>query len=178
MDYSKVKFTHLQEKILNELFRNPTTQFYGKEMAEKLNVSKTAISYAVRDLAKMDLIKLEKKFLLSIKLNRENKETFDLKRLYNLKNIYFSNLINNLSDKLPGATIVLFGSYAFGEDTEDSDIDIAIIGYKEKSIDTTKEEKNMKRKIQLHFFEEFDKIKENLKENIINGIVLKGHIKL
>ena len=84
-----------------------------------------------------------------MELNRSMDLATDFKRTENLKMIYESELKDYLSNIFPGALIILFGSYAYGEDTVDSDIDIAIIGYKEKKIDLAEFEKILKRKIRL-----------------------------
>ncbi|MEK6917701.1 MAG: nucleotidyltransferase domain-containing protein [Nanoarchaeota archaeon] len=178
MDWNKLKFTKLENDILEFLFRNPTSSFNGKEIADRLKVSQTAIAKSVKNLSKIGLVSVQKKILLSIKLNRENKITFTLKRIFNIKEIYSSGLLKALSAEFPGSAIVLFGSYSLGEDTEDSDIDIAIIGYKDKSIDLNIFERKIQRRVQLHFFKESGNIHKDLKENIINGITLEGAIKL
>ena len=120
-------------------------------------------------------------FTLSIKLNRDNPEIFILKKINNLKFLYGSGLVKHVSSKFPGSTIIVFGSYSYGEDTEDSDIDLAIIGYSERDIGNKElkmYEKRLERKIQLHFFKSINEINKNLRENIINGLVLEGAIKL
>ena len=178
MDLNKLKFTKLENEVIEFLFKNPTTSFNGKELANKLKVSPTAIAKSVRNLAKLELVTLEKKILLSIQLNRDKEEIFDLKRISNLKSLYTSGLAYSLDEKLPGAVILVFGSYSSGEDTEESDIDIAIIGTKEKPINISKFENKLQRKIQLHFFKKLDIIENDLKESIINGITLKGAIQL
>jgi len=71
----------------------------------------------------------------------------------------------------------LFGSYSRGEDIENSDIDIAIIGRK-KQIDLTEFEKILNRKINIITFNNFKEIHKNLKENLFNGITLTGGIEL
>ena len=71
--------------------------------------------------------------------------------------------------------IVLFGSFQKGEDIEQSDIDLFIESPKLK-IDLKKFEKKMKRKIELHFKENFSKYPKELKNNIINGTVLFGFL--
>lgn len=176
MDWNKLKFTRLDNEIMEFLFRNPTTIFMGKEIADKIKVSQTAIAKSIDRLSKVGLVNRKKKILLSISMNRDDKDLFDLKRVYNLKSIYSSGLINNLSRNFPGSTIVLFGSYSSGEDTEESDIDLAIIGYKEKKTDLIKFENKLQRKIQLHFLDDIEEINKNLRESIINGITLKGSI--
>jgi len=177
MNNSTKRFTKTEEEILEFLFKNPTTSFRGRALASKLKRPASGVIKSARNLEKFGLLEISKDFTLSIKLNRENKETFLLKRIYNLEAIN-SHLLKVLSDKLQGSTIIVFGSYSYGEDTEDSDIDIAIIGYSEREIDLQSYEKILSRKIQLHFFKTLDSIHKDLKENIINGIVLEGAIKL
>ena len=101
-----------------------------------------------------------------------------MKRAENLRLIYESGIVEYLSENFPAATIILFGSYSFGEDTEYSDIDIAVIESKEKEVDLTKFDTLLERTIFLHFFGSLKDVDKNLKENIINGIVLKGGIGL
>ena len=101
-----------------------------------------------------------------------------LKRLFNLKELYSSGLLAALSIEFPGSAIVLFGSYSNGEDTEDSDIDIAIIGYHEKEINIRLFEKLLQRSLQFHFFKKSTDVHADLRENIINGVVLEGVLKI
>ena len=176
MDWDKLKFTKLDNEIIEFLFRNPTTSFMGKEIADKVKFSQTAVAKSIERLSKMGIVIREKKIVLSIKLNRDDKDLFYLKRIYNLKSIYSSGLMNKLSKELPGSTIILFGSYSSGEDTEESDIDLAAVGYIEKKIDLVKFENKLQRKIEISFFNDLKKIDKNLKESILNGIILKGSV--
>ncbi|MCD6464256.1 nucleotidyltransferase domain-containing protein [Candidatus Woesearchaeota archaeon] len=73
--------------------------------------------------------------------------------------------------------IVLFGSCARGEDIETSDIDL-FVQAKEKALSLTKYENLLNRKISLFFKQNFLKLSNELKNNIINGIVLKGYLKV
>ena len=81
-------------------------------------------------------------------------------------------------ENFPEATIILFGSYSFGEDTVDSDIDIAVIGSEKMSINLDKYEKLLEREIIINFYKNFKGIDKNLRENIARGIILKGGIEL
>ena len=61
---------------------------------------------------------------------------------------------------------------------EDSDIDICIISHK-KDLDIEKFENNLKRKIQLFFFNSIKDIdNKELTNNILNGYILEGRLKL
>lgn len=181
MDMYKLKFTILQQKILRFLFVKSGAVFTERTLAKQLKVSPTAVSNSLPLLEKEDLIKVAKdkeSGRLSIRLNKENPKTFFLKRVENLRAIYESGLSEYLSEKLPGSTIILFGSYSFGEDIANSDIDIAVIGAKRKDVDTGKFEKLLDRRISLNFYNNLNEINKNLRENILNGIVLSGSVKL
>lgn len=176
MDRYKLKWTGVEQQIVKQLCTTPTTTYNAYELARILNVSPTAIGTASKRLAQKEIATVYKKGTLHIKLNRERKEVFQLKRIINLKEIYESNILNTLTEHIPGATIILFGSYAHGEDTEQSDIDIAIIGYTERKIILSTYEKKLNRAIQLHWFKKQADIPKNLYTNILNGIVIEGAI--
>ena len=72
----------------------------------------------------------------------------------------------------------MFGSYSRGEDTITSDIDLAVIGRKEKSTRIEEYEKILKRKIIINFYPSFKNIHKHLKESILNGIILSGSVDL
>ena len=67
----------------------------------------------------------------------------------------------------------MFGSYSRGEDTTNSDIDIAIINRKNKSTNNKKYEEQLERNININFYKQ-NKIHKHLQENIYNGIILAG----
>lgn len=177
----KVKLTILQQEILRFLFIKAGISFNARNLAKNLNVSPTAISKSLSLLEKENLIKIKKdrdSGRLSIELNRDNRKVIWLKRSDNIKQIYESGLVQFLYDNFPSATVILFGSYAFGEDTISSDIDMAIIGAKQKETKLAEFDKRLERTISLQYYKNFKEINKNLKENILNGIVLKGGVEL
>jgi predicted nucleotidyltransferase len=178
----KPELTNLQQGILNLLFAKPSTSFNMIRLSQYLDVSQPAIKKAIPLLEKKNLIKLsqdKESKRYNILLNRDNPEIIQLKRANNLEKIYLSKLPSFFFDSIPGTTAILFGSYSRGEDSEISDIDIAIIGASEKEIPLSKFQKYLDRSIFLHFYNSFKDIKdENLKNNILNGIVLYGGVKL
>ena len=179
MDIYKLKWTELERKIFSYLCIYAGERFSQRDLAKKLNVSPTAISYSIKNLTKKGLVNVENlKSIRLVSFNRNNEESINLKRVENLKNIYQTEMVKYLEKKLAGATIILFGSYSLGEDTIKSDIDIAIIGRKEKEIETENYEKILNRKININFYDSWKKINKNLKNNILNGILLKGSIEL
>ncbi|MFH1500403.1 MAG: nucleotidyltransferase domain-containing protein [archaeon] len=181
MDMYKLKFTKLQNEIFRLLCIKSGEQLNQRGIAEKLRVSPTAIAKALKDLEKEGLVlnKRERKINLNIvELNMEDKGVIELKRVENLKMLYESGLVQCLDDTFPGAVIILFGSYSYGEDTINSDIDIAVIGCNEKELDLDKFEALLEREIRINFYEGFKKIHKHLRNNLFNGIVLKGGIEL
>jgi predicted nucleotidyltransferase len=99
---------------------------------------------------------------------------------YNLQLVYGSNIVEHVYKAIPNAkAIILFGSYRWGSDNENSDVDIAVevLNNEELRIFTLgiiKEfglRKNIK--INLHIFSK-NKIDLNLLANIANGIILDG----
>jgi predicted nucleotidyltransferase len=163
------------------MFINAGKSLNPHRISQLLDVSQPAVSKALPYLEKNGLIIVKKdknSKRLSIDLNRLDNQVVWLKRSDNLKQVYESGLVQFLYDKLPSATIILFGSYAFGEDTYESDIDLAVIGAKYRGLDITKFEKILERKIIVNNYATFQKIDKHLLNNILNGIVLKGAIEL
>ena len=181
MEIYKEKFTSLQKEILRFFFIKSGESFNQRQIALNLNVSPTAIAKSLPALEKESLIKLIKKEgdnRILVELNKDNPLVFNLKRAENLKMLYESGLAKYLSDNFAFTTIILFGSYSLGEDIETSDIDLAIIGSKEKKLNLEKFEKLLQRKISINFYDNLKDIENNLKSNILNGITLKGGINL
>ena len=170
-----MKNTDTRERVLKLLFNYPLRGFHVREISRLLKISPPAISKAIKQLEKENLISISKKFLYEIKANLENQEFRNMKRVHNLKSIYDSGLFSYLKESSPLGAIILFGSYSRGDDTEKSDIDIAIEG-KDKKLILEEYEKKLNRRINIEFIE-FRNISKELKDNIINGIILSGYIK-
>ena len=86
-------------------------------------------------------------------------------------------MTNFLWDELSPKAIILYGSFAKGESLEESDIDLFVIG-KERKIKLEEFEKKLGRKIHLMFDDNPKNIPNELKNNLINGVVLKGYFKV
>ena len=136
ININKLKLTQLQQNILDTLFVKVGNYQSQRDLSKILNVSPPAVKKAIPKLIENNLIKmnLNKSKITQIELNFDNPPILNLKRIFNLNSIYSSELLKFLEQNLPGATIILFGSYSKGEDTINSDIDIAIIGRKEKNL--------------------------------------------
>ncbi len=181
MDFYKEKFTKLERDIIRFLSINAGDNYNQREIALALGVSPTAVAKSLKTLCKEGIIELKKDKNTKpqeISLNFQNNKVFFIKRVENLRAVYESGLAEFLFENLPGATIILFGSYSLGEDRSNSDIDIAIVGTAPKKIDLSIYERKLSKRIVAQFFGSFDKINKNLKESILNGIILKGSVRL
>jgi len=181
MDTYKLKFTKLQNEIFRLLCVFAGENLNKREIALKLKVSPTAVANSIGLLEKENLIlvKKEKKINLTyVSFNRDSQKAINFKKIENFKLIYEANIQSFLFEEFPGSTIVLFGSYAHGEDVISSDVDIAIIGTKKHEINLKKFEDFLNRDINLNFYRDWKSIHSDLKNNILNGIVLSGRVVL
>jgi len=179
MDIHQLNFTLLEQKIFALLCLRAGEKLSQREIAKLLKVSPTAVSNSIKKLRENSLINVEKtKTINFISFNRDGQRAVEMKRVENLKNLYTYGLSDYLEEELAGATIILFGSYSIGEDTNTSDIDIAVIERKNKMLDIEKFEKILNRKININFYNSWKDIHKHLKNNILNGITLHGSVEL
>ena len=177
----ELKFLKFTEFFLG----NPYKEFYIRELAKKLKISPFATKKYADILVKEKLILEEKRANLRyLKANVKNLFYKYLKISYNVKKLLDSRFIEYLESNIANLTsITLFGSLAKGEDSEESDIDILIIG-KQKNLNLKEFENRMDKEITLHFFswsEWNEKAKEDhhfYYEIINHGIALNGELPL
>ncbi|MBI2575273.1 nucleotidyltransferase domain-containing protein [Candidatus Woesearchaeota archaeon] len=105
----------------------------------------------------------------------DNKDFRMYKRMRNIAAILESGMVRFMEERLSPKAIVLFGSYQRGEDIEGSDVDI-FVECKKEGLDLRRFEKQIGRKIELHFSDNFASYPKELKNNIMNGIVLSGFL--
>ena len=161
------------KKIMRVIFENPSRGFHLRELSRVAKLSMPAVISATNSLSLNRLISKKKEIHITrVKANLEFPRFVQKKRIFNLERIYDSGILEYLSAKynFPKA-IILFGSYSRGEDTEKSDVDIAVITDKSLNLDLSRFEKFLKRRVSLH---ENRKISKEFKANLANGIVLEG----
>ena len=175
----KPKLTSLQQGILRLLFIMAGSTLNAHQIAKLLGASQPAVSKALPGMEKSGLIVVTKENgRLSIQMNRDDHAVVWRKRVDNIGQIYESGLVQFFYDMLPEATVILFGSYASGEDTSTSDVDIAIIGKVRKDLHLVIYEKILQREIRINYYGRFSDIDKHLLNNILSGIVLKGLVEL
>ena len=168
---------------MKELFNKPTHKFHIRELARKTGLNPNTIISFTDDLEEESIIgKEKKKHIVEISLNLENPATLQKKKFFNLSEIHDSGLIDFLVEEYNHPkSIILFGSYARGEDIERGDVDIMINTVKKEIVDLSKFEKKLKRKIHPFLFSEKEiknmkKQNKELLNNILNGVILFGYI--
>ncbi|MFH1105660.1 MAG: nucleotidyltransferase domain-containing protein [Candidatus Aenigmatarchaeota archaeon] len=167
-------------KILQVFFDDPEANFQLREISRKAGIAVTSVKMHLKALSEEGLIAIEprtKRKYPAYFANRMDNRFRLLKKINTVLTISYSGLLNYLNDKYMPDAIVLFGSAAKGEDTKDSDLDLFLL-CSEKSPDLGKFEKALGRKISIFYSEDLGKLGSELKNNIINGIVLKGYLKV
>ncbi len=165
-------------KLLKIFLDFPTDSFRLRELSRLSKISPPSVINYLKEFEKEELIKrYEKRGIPFYQANRENKRFILYKKISIIYELNIAGLVDELWEKISPDAIVLYGSYAKGESIETSDIDIFIIG-KERKIDLRKFEEKFGKKIHLMFEQDTKKIPKELKNNLINGIVLKGFLKL
>ncbi|MEM4335941.1 MAG: ArsR family transcriptional regulator [Candidatus Anstonellales archaeon] len=165
-------------KILQKFFDFPTKSFYMREISRIVGISQPSTIAHLKALVKEGFIIKEKKGIYpSFKANRENERFRVYKKLDLIIRMHDSGFINYILDLCLPDSLILYGSASKGEDIETSDIDI-FIQSKEKKIIVGKYEKLFNRRIALFFEENFSRLPAELKNNILNGVVLHGYIKV
>ncbi len=166
--------------ILNNLkpfFEDCYRRINVREYSRIIKISPPTASKLLSSYNKEGLLLIQKdKNYIYYYANKNSKDFIDLSR------IYWRNRLSKISDylnkKMLNPTIILFGSLAKAETKIDSDIDLCIIAHK-KTIKLANFEKKLKRKIQLFLFNSIKEINNpELTNNIINGYVLNGKIKI
>ena len=169
-------------KVARLFFRRPNEEFYLKGISRELGIAHTSVNTALEELLKNNIIRKENKKRGSrifpiYSADFQKKEHKTLKRLDNISLIIQSGIVEEIVDIATPTSIVLFGSYEKGEDTEDSDIDIFIESAK-FTFDKKKYEKILDRRIEIHQNITFKKLPEGLRSNIANGLVLYGFLEV
>ena len=150
------------------------------DISRSIGIAHTSVKKNIKEIVKLGLIiesvekKGGRKFPI-YKANIDNKTFKKYKIIFNISSILESNLADFIEEKVAPKSIVLFGSYPRGEDIEDSDIDLFVECRNEK-LNLNGFEKKLCRKIELHFNENFTSCSKELKNNIINGIVISGFL--
>ena len=170
---------------LRQLFtENPEKEYHVRELARLLNKSPTTISNKLKILTKENFLIFRHERGHSLYQANVGQGYKQIKVSYNIETLRKSGLIDFLVEEYNyPEVIILFGSYAKGENNQNSDIDLAIITSNKKEANLSKFEKKLKHNIQLFTFSkeniiDLKKKNKELLNNLINGIVLYGFLEI
>jgi len=165
-------------RVLQEFFDYPRNNFQMREISRRVKLSQPSVINHLTALRKEGLILREKKGLYpTYRADRESEDFRLLKKQNMVLRIHRSGLLAYVEDKTRPNCIILFGSASRGEDSEESDIDI-FIQAGEANLDFQKYEKSLKRRINPIFEPDIKELSKELLNNIINGQVLYGYLKV
>ena len=173
-----MKTYNIKEKIKEHFFMNPTKKMRVRQIERELKLPLPSVIRYCKELEKEEILKKETTSEISTySADRTSKKFLIAKRLFNLKSIFESGLLDYMIEEYFNPVIVLFGSYSKGEDTEESDIDLYVETPKKREFSLQKFEKILNRKIQVFNYKNIkDLSNPHLRNNIINGITINNFL--
>ena len=180
-----INLNEAYQKVMLWFFSFPTREIGLNDLAIATKISKTTANHIVTQLEAEGFLKKEVLGKIwRISCNQNHLYNYSKKIAYNLTQIYESKILEMVNNTINNSrSVTLFGSYRRGDDTEKSDIDIAVevldndelkihklgefpkFGYRENVA------------VNLHTFSR-NKVDLNLFANIANGIVLQGFLEV
>ena len=138
--------TSSTQAILTFLSQHPHQSFFSTEIADKTSLSKGGANQSLHSLADKGVLKTEKKgrmIFYSVDVKSPLVRQYKI-----LKNI---ELLDDIVRKIKSFAerVVLFGSCARGEDTQESDIDLLVISRDKEHVRPLVPVTKLKRNIQL-----------------------------
>ena len=171
-------------KVTELIFNSPNKTFHIRMVEKETGFSTTAIIDCIKELKKYDIITVEETPLTTnVKANLESEAYRFYKLVFNIYRLKRYLFVDKLVEIFNNPeSIVLFGSFAKGEDIEESDIDILIISLHKNHENLedfiTVFEKELNRKINIHILPSLNKSSNEFKNAVANGIVLHGYLKV
>ena len=125
MRLEKILGNKSRMKLISFLIRHPTKEYSQTELIQKTAITKATIIKQLNLLLKEDFIKLKK--IGPTNIYRLDYNNIIVKQLKILDNIMLLKDVKKISEKYT-LDISFYGSGARGEDIEDSDLDLLVIG--------------------------------------------------
>lgn len=170
-------------RVAESIFNFPNKIFHIRMLEKETKFSTTAIADAVNELKSFGIIEIfETPITKNIKAKLDSEAYRFYKLIFNLYRLKRYGFVDNLLDIFNNPeAIVLYGSFARGEDIEESDVDILIIS-SNTNADLSKFievfEKELCRKIDIKILNSLDKSSVEFKNAVANGVVLHGYLKV
>lgn len=166
-----------QRKVLNYFIKHPSSEIHVRGLSDELDVSYTSVRRALNKLEQEKLLEKDEKSKMTF-YSPSDENFRKAKKLINLDRLEDSNTAEFLYNELRPEAIVLFGSYLEGQDKENSDIDLAVIGGRNKKVDLSSFEEELSRNIQIVQVENIEDESVEFKNTLANGMTLRGYLKV
>ncbi|HLD57360.1 MAG TPA: nucleotidyltransferase domain-containing protein [archaeon] len=185
----------IEMEIIGLYLSNYKTKIHIREIARRINKNHRTVLLAVKRLEFAGIVNHEvvgksKQYFLNLsnviaKDYIRNAESIKTRRLLE-KHFIFKKLLTEFSQSLMSTPVLLFGSYAKGEETKKSDIDMFIVkGKREKEIVDRASEffsrHNLKLQVQKSTQEEFEMAiteRDNLAVEILKNHIILNNVEL
>ncbi|MBU2638962.1 MAG: nucleotidyltransferase domain-containing protein [Nanoarchaeota archaeon] len=167
----------VKSKILELFFEEPARNFQIREISRITGIAAMSARKYLEKLKTEGLIEKSNGAIYS-SYRAGNSRMFRLyKQQAIMLKIYQSGLVDYLERETLPRSIVLFGSARKGEHDKSSDIDL-FVQSAEKKLALEKFEKALKHKISILFEPKLKNLSKELFNNITNGILLYGYLKV
>lgn len=169
-----MELTRSEQIILKFLATHSGATLYESEIAKSIQISVGSANQSLKELSKKEMVSLEKRGNMNFySLNLDNPLVRQFKITQTISEL--NGLINKL--KPISKRVILFGSCAEGIDTENSDIDMAIVSREEQEARRLIKQQKTAREIQSLIFNSKDFLAlpdkdKPLYERIQKGIIL------
>jgi DNA-binding transcriptional ArsR family regulator len=169
---------YIAYRILQAFFDSPMHSFHLRELARLVKIGLPSVRNHVRRLEREGLVLKSKKGIYPTYAAMRDSALFKTyKRNDVLLRLHTSGLVGYLEREMWPGAVVLFGSAARGEDIERSDVDLLIVA-KERELDLRPFEKALARPVRPLFEPEPWKLSKELLNNVANGVVVYGYLKV
>jgi len=175
-----MKQKNIKEKIAEYFFIHPTEKLRVRQMENVLRIPLPSVIRYCKDLETEGILKIIRIGNVTLYTADRTNENFLLeKKLFNIRQLYKTGFVGFLRQEFHNPPIILFGSYARGEDTEGSDIDVYLETREKKECRTDKFEKMLHRRIQVFRHKHIRDVRNpHLANNILNGATLNGFVEV
>lgn len=167
-----------EDKVL-ELFFNTPKHWHFDELVKKSGLSRDRMNYWLKNFIKEAIVKRvkQKEKMPYYVSDYKNPEFQHRKRLFAMKLLNESGLLNHLSSLKEAKVIIIFGSFSRWDWYDHSDVDIFIYGDDSK-FDYYKFGFKLHREIQVHTAKDKKDLKrlDKMLPYIIQGDFIKGSI--
>ncbi len=164
-----------KQDIERTFFNYPTTQFQLRELSRRTKISLASVKRYVDVLIKEKLVVTKDNTIYKSYVANRDSELFKRRKILDIiERLHISGILEHIESECSPDCIILFGSASIGEDIETSDIDLYVQS-SQKTLDLRKFS-ILGRNISVFFEPKFNNLSIELKNNIVNGIILKGYL--